>query len=226
MTEPDPCVPATTLTTTYTYDWMNTTAVAMTRTSSAYATGPPPCTEPGSPVTQNRTFVYDGAGRLTSATNPENGAVSYAYNSDNTLQMKTDAKGQQIVYSYDSLKRLTTTQSYPTGTGNPEDGCQRVTYSYDTNPYNPSFSQNSVGRLTAVLYGASVGSISAPGGFCTSELMISSGLVTYFAEMYSYHPAGAVTAKRLWSARGYSWNGNPGNNFAGMNQANVDVDYT
>ena len=33
-----------------------------------------------------------------------------------------------------------------------------------------------------------------------------------------------MTAKRLWSARGYS--GNPANNFFGMNTANVDVDYT
>jgi RHS repeat-associated protein len=77
-----------------------------------------------------------------------------------------------------------------------------------------------------VLYGASAGSIYAPGAFCTSELMIASGLVTYFADMYSYHPAGGVTAKRLWMARGYSWNTNPGNNFAASSQANVDVDYT
>ena len=101
-----------------------------------------------------------------------------------------------------------------------------MTYSYDTNPYNSAFSQNSYGRLTAVLYGASTGSVSAPGAFCTSSQMISSGLVTYFADMYSYHPAGGVTAKRLWMARGYSWNMNPGNNFAGSVQANVDVDYT
>ncbi len=58
--------------------------------------------------------------------------------------MKTDAKGQQIVYTYGTLKRLTMTQYYPTGTANPEDGCQRVTYSYDTNPYNSTFRMNSV----------------------------------------------------------------------------------
>jgi hypothetical protein len=29
---------------------------------------------------------------------------------ENPQRMKTDAKGQQIVYTYDSLKRLTTTQ--------------------------------------------------------------------------------------------------------------------
>ena len=133
---------------------------------------------------------------MTSATNPENGTVSYTYNTDNTLAHKTDAKGQQTVYTYDSFKRTTMAQYYPTGTANPEDGCQRVTYSYDTNPYSSTFSHNSNGRLTAVLYGASAGSVYAPGAFCTSGLF-TYGLVTYFADMYSYHPAGGVTETGL-----------------------------
>ena len=53
-------------------------------------------------------------GFCTSATNPENGTVSYYYNADNTLQYKHDAKGQDTVYTYDSQKRLTMTQQkYP-----------------------------------------------------------------------------------------------------------------
>jgi len=36
---------------------------------------------PGSTGTQTRSFVYDNLGRLTSATNPENGLVQYFYNS-------------------------------------------------------------------------------------------------------------------------------------------------
>ena len=44
-------------------------------------------------TTQTRTFNYNlGTGRLTSATNPENGAVSYTYNTDGTPASKTDAK--------------------------------------------------------------------------------------------------------------------------------------
>jgi hypothetical protein len=56
--------------------------------------------------------------------------------------------------------------------------------------------------------------------------MLSNGQATYFAEMYSYHPAGGVTAKRLWMARGPGYIGNPGNGFQSMSQANVEVDYT
>ncbi len=223
VTEPDPCVTANNLTTTYTYDWMkHVTGVTMTRSNTSYVISPPSCTESGTPVTQSRTFVYDNVGRLTSATNPENGTTSYVYNSDNTLYYKTDAKSQQTVYSYDSLKRPTMTQYYPLGMANPEDGCQRVTYSYDTNPYKPSFSQNSYGRLTAVLYGSTAGSIYGPGAFCSQEL--STGQATYFAEMYSYHPAGGVTAKQLVMARGYAGSITP-SILSNPYNPNIEVDY-
>jgi len=45
--------------------------------------------------TQTRTFVYDAiTRRLTSATNPENGTVSYTYNADGTLATKHDVQRQ------------------------------------------------------------------------------------------------------------------------------------
>jgi YD repeat-containing protein len=127
------------VTTNYTYDWMgHVTQVSMPRAGT----------------TQTRTFVYDGAGRLTSATNPENGTVTYTYNTTNTLASKKDAKGQTTVYTYDANNRVTMVQRFPTGATPPngEDLCQRVTYTYDTNPVNPNFSQYSAGRLTTVTY--------------------------------------------------------------------------
>jgi YD repeat-containing protein len=137
VTEPDPANPPSgTVSTTYMYDWMNHVSCAdMVRGGTlvaaySYTANGVSCTsvyQAGTGVRQTRTFVYNNAGQLTSATNPENGTVSYTYNSDNTVQTKTDAKSQQTVYTYDSLKRLTMTQYYPTGTANPEDGCQRVT---------------------------------------------------------------------------------------------------
>jgi YD repeat-containing protein len=61
-------------------------------------------------TTQTRTFNYKSGSTVTaflqSATNPENGTVSYTYNSDGTLATKTDAKGVVTEYNYDSQKRL------------------------------------------------------------------------------------------------------------------------
>jgi YD repeat-containing protein len=119
--------------------------------------------------TQTRTFVYSGK-YFTSATNPENGTVTYTYTANGKLASKTDAKGQQIVYTYDTYLRLTQIQRYPTP-GN-EDVGQRTTFAYNTG----SFSQNSLGRLTAVQYSA--------GYYAMSE-------------QYSYTPAGLMTGKRL-----------------------------
>ena len=242
---------------------------------------------PRSTGTQTRTFNYGNppGAQLLSATNPENGTVTYTYNSNQTLAVKTDAKGQQVRYAYDSYNRVTqitrgvpyfsntialstsggpdpTHQAYPivtltvggqqngvplgyytyttsadvsqgyvkidfsyyvgatasigyitingsnlTYAGSGGDGCsngitcdtyylfsppqnnvmfgdacQQETYSYDTNPYDSSFSQNAAGRLTAVQYKG--------GPSCN----------TTFTEMYSYGVA--PVTKRLRVTRG------------------------
>src|SRR5689334_8589704 len=96
---------------------------------------------PRGSTTQTRTFVYNSLGQLTSATNPENGTVTYTYNPTGTLATKTDAKNQQTVYTYDSKNRVTMVQRYPATAPMyipQEDTCQRVTYTYDTNPVNAS----------------------------------------------------------------------------------------
>jgi RHS repeat-associated protein len=112
----------------YTYNALNQlTAVSMPRPQG----------------TQTRTFAYTGAD-MTSATNPENGTVTYTYDNAHHVTSRTDAKGQQTQYTYDTYGRLTEAQHFPTP-GN-EDVTQRVTYAYDQGQYG-------LGRLTGVQFG-------------------------------------------------------------------------
>ena len=184
-----------TQTTNYTYDWMNNlTGVSMQRGST----------------TQTRAFTYDDAGRLTSGQNPENGTTLYYYNADNTLQYKHDAKGQETLYTYDSKKRVMKIQRFPNGQqGGAEDTCQQVTYTYDANPVNSSYSANTAGRLTTAQYNLCVANAAnvAPG---------------QIVEMYSYHPAGGVTGKRVQVTRQEFNQGFP----TTYPTANLDVTYT
>ena len=66
---------------------------------------------PRGSATQTRTFNYNSGTTVTgfpqSATNPENGTVTYTYNANNLLASKTDAKRQNLTYQYDSYNRLT-----------------------------------------------------------------------------------------------------------------------
>jgi RHS repeat-associated protein len=103
--------PANTLLSSYLYDPLNhLTKVTMPRMVG------------GVLQTQTRTFVYDATTeRLASASNPENGTVSYSYNGDGSLASKTDAKGNTETYTYDSYGRLT---------GIPD---RQQTFTYDTN---------------------------------------------------------------------------------------------
>ncbi len=97
--------------------------------------------------TQTRSFAYSG-GFLTSATNPENGTVSYTWNGDGTLFEKRDAKGQRVCYYYDAYKRLTQVRRW-LGIGQ-EDTRAQVVYHWDSNPFGSS--ENLWGRLGAVVW--------------------------------------------------------------------------
>jgi YD repeat-containing protein len=49
---------------------------------------------------QQRTYVYDSMGRLTSATTPEGGTASYTYTNFSAVQSRTDARGIATTYTY------------------------------------------------------------------------------------------------------------------------------
>jgi YD repeat-containing protein len=157
--EPDPSLG--TVTTSYTYDILNhLTNVSMPRGTT----------------TQQRSFNYiDPASNapgafLRSATNPENGTVTYTYNTNNLLSTKTDAKNQVLTYTYDTYNRLYQVLSGST---------VLRTFYYDTNTLDGShtFTQNGTGRLVAIQYPSS------PAGA--------------FAEWFSYTQPGRMATKRL-----------------------------
>jgi len=101
-----------------------------------------------------------------------------------TLASRTDAKGQQVQFSYDAYKRTTQVRKYISGT---EDTCQPEDYYYDSQTLASGFTQNALGRLAAVQY---------KGGTC-------GGSDDYpFQEIYSYTTAGAPTKKRFRIKKG------------------------
>jgi RHS repeat-associated protein len=126
--------------------------------------------------TQTRTFSYVKSGALTgflqSATNPENGTVSYTYNANNLLATKTDANGNVIQYNYDSYSRLTSFGTVVNGTYTPA-----YTYTWDSGGAN---AVNQTGRLAQVSY-------SNPASPNTDQIV----------ETYSYTTAGEIAFKDL-----------------------------
>src|SRR5688500_4584701 len=104
--------------------------------------------------TQTRSFVYDSLKRLTSATNPESGTVTYVYDDNGNLTQKTDARVPAVTttFAYDAINRVTS-KSYNDNPNTPP-----VSYFYDSQPLPsgaPSFDRGSAaGRLVAVTYGS------------------------------------------------------------------------
>ena len=102
----------------------------------------------------SRTFQYDFLSRLTSATNPESGTISYVYDTDpagvcptpysfaGLLVKKLDARSVRTCYQYvDALNRMTQK--------NYSDGTPIVSFNYDqTSAYGVSL-LNTTGRLTS-----------------------------------------------------------------------------
>ena len=79
-----------------------------------------------------------------SATNPENGTVSYTYDAAHRVVTRTDAKSQQTQYTYNTLGRLSQVKHGTVSGGVfTEDTTQAVGYTYDA-----------YGRLSNVGFGA------------------------------------------------------------------------
>ncbi len=192
--EPDPSLG--TVTTSYTYDILNhLIQVSMPRGTNM----------------QTRTFNYLTGTTvgidLLSATNPENGTVTYTYNTDHTLHTKTDAKSQVFTYSYDGYKRLTQIQVGST---------VLRTFMYDTNTLDSTFSGSyTAGRLVAVqnLAFTPQGYVSGQGGSNiqqgyqagqgASNVTVPSPVE--FTEMYGYTQAGLTSKKRLQVNETFHW---------------------
>ena len=123
-----------------------------------------------------RGFTYDSLLRLRTAMNPESGTISYQYDDNGNLVVKTDArtdpndqtKKVSTHYEYDSLNRvtrrwyngssLTTATTHNTPTLPPGVGAtDEVRFYYDTQALPtgaPSYTRGTaVGRLVAQVYG-------------------------------------------------------------------------
>jgi YD repeat-containing protein len=99
-------------------------------------------------VTQHRIFLYTGSD-LTSANNPENGTVTYTYDSSHHVTTRIDQLGSNTIYSYDSYGRLHEAQYYPSNNSGAEDTAQRGTYYYDgVYPCTGVSAAYTTGRLT------------------------------------------------------------------------------
>jgi RHS repeat-associated protein len=150
VTEPDPNNPArATYVTTYTYN-----AVSQLIQVSMPRNG----------ITQTRSFTWSGSD-LASATNPENGTVTYQYDGAHHVTQRTDAKNQQTQYSYDVYGRLTEVRHGTLSSGSfSEILNQRVDYYYDSYPTiqapqaaacvpsSAGWPYNLAGRLAAVVF--------------------------------------------------------------------------
>ena len=137
---------------------------------------------------QTRSFVYDSLKRLSSATNPESGAISYQYDANGNLTQKTDARSIVSTYVYDALNRATS-RSY-------SDSTPPVTYGYDAVGVT-----NSKGRLTSV--SSSVSSYTYSSYDAIGRVLGESQIIgsQTYSMTYSYDLAGHLLSETYPSGR-------------------------
>jgi RHS repeat-associated protein len=117
---------------------------------------------------QTRTFTYDSLSRLRTAVNPESGAISYKYDGNSNVVVKTDSRGVSTHFQYDSVNRITrrwyngsnsisetthNSPALPSGVGATDEA--RFYYDSQVLPQGaPSYSRGATaGRLVAQTYG-------------------------------------------------------------------------
>jgi RHS repeat-associated protein len=142
---------------------------------------------------QTRTFACDSLKRLTSATNPESGTVSYTYDNNGNLLTRTDARSITTTIAYDVLNRPTS-KSY---NDSPQTPTINFYYDSQTLPSGaPSYSRGySTGALVAVTYGG--GSAGTYRGYDALGRVVrqyqQTDSVNYLTEA-SYNVSGGLTS--------------------------------
>lgn len=159
-------------------------------------------------TTQTRNYTYDSLNRLTSASNPENGSVSYDYDENANLRHKTDARQITTTYSYDALNRITS-RTYQNDGGL----TQPVYHKYDAQDLPsgaPTFDRGpSTGRLVAVLYGGSNSATGSYQGYDVAGRVKRSFQVTHDGQAnqtytfpnYEYELSGSLKSETYPSGR-------------------------
>jgi RHS repeat-associated protein len=146
---------------------------------------------------QSRSFVYDSLSRLTSATNPESGTISYSYDNNGNLIKKIDARGVETNSSYDAINRVK--RRWYTGTAlNP--ATPEVNYYYE-GAGEASAVANSKGQLTRV---QSTVSTYRYTGFDVMGGVTGSTQTTdnkSYSMSYGYNLAGLLTSQTYPSGR-------------------------
>ncbi|MGW3172997.1 LamG-like jellyroll fold domain-containing protein [Streptomyces sp. NPDC001153] len=148
-------------------------------------------------TTTTRTFSYDAAGRVTSASAPNgtntytyndrgeitaasgpSGTASYAYNSNGQLTSRTDKAGTSA-FTYDNAGNLATAADPLTGT--------TLTYT-----------RNTLGQVTGISYGSGAASQSLTYDAqhrLTGQTLTAPGGATEAATSYGYDTAGNITSQ-------------------------------
>jgi RHS repeat-associated protein len=180
------------------------------------------------PGERQRKFVYDPLSRLTSAQNPENGTVTYAYTTSGSLCAgdvtlpcsKTDARGATINYAYDSLNRL----GGKTYSGSGFAATAAVSYTYDQGssgfpkghrssmtdgPGSESWTYDSMGRILSI--NRSTTTPVSPQSNSATYTYTKGGLPSlshFFAQgtyaVYTYAGAGRATSVN-WNSTPYAY---------------------
>ncbi len=105
--EPNGSTKTPSMETDYCYNTLNDLTYVMQSGGSAGTFKCANLSPPSPPVgAHTRSFTYDSLSRLTSATNPETGTISYVYDLNGNVSTKTDARGISVNYKYDNLDRL------------------------------------------------------------------------------------------------------------------------
>jgi YD repeat-containing protein len=122
-------------------------------------------------TSQQRSYSYDGIGRLTQENNPETGTTYYTYDNDTTcgtstgdLVKRIDAVGNVTCYAYDAIHRNTGI-TYPSGSYAAKTPSKY--FVYDSTTFTCSTGANVKGRL-AEAYTGSSGSKTTDLGYCYS----------------------------------------------------------